>query len=211
MDDDPIVYLVAGDCSARRILAARLLSLERPFKACRSAQEFFEVHEELRTGCVLLDVSQPEFDLELLGQLGDRAAHLPIIAISGSPNIAMAVKAMKSGCLDFLEVSCPDEQLTESIEEAFRWYVENRRHIVHGQTIRRRLSRLLPEHRAVLDLILAGKSNRDIAVELGISVRAIEMRRAKVMHTMKAKSLTDLVRQSLIAEGFRFARPAAKE
>ncbi len=89
------------------------------------------------------------------------------------------------------------------MKEAFRWDAAQRKHIAQVQSIRRRLNQLPPPLRKVLDLILEGKSNREIAEELDLSVRAIEVRRAKLMQAMKARSLVDLVRQALMVRGAR--------
>ena len=201
MDNEPIVFLVAGDAKARRFLKARLSTLGPQSKTFRSTDEFLHVYAPGCAGCVLLDVSGSPVDLDLLPHLGQRGSHLPVIAISEHGSISTAVRAMKLGAMDFLEQSCSDARLAETIEEAFRWDADNRRRITQVEHIRRRLSRLATGHREVLDLLVAGKSNREIAAELELSVRSIEVRRAKVMQTMRARSLAELVRLTMIVEG----------
>ena len=201
MDNEPAVFLVAGDARARRALATRLSTLGPQTKTFRSTEEFFQVYAPGCAGCVLLDVSGSPVDLDLLQHLGQRGDHLPVVVISGQGDIPTAVRAMKLGALDFLEQSCSDARLAKAVEEALRWDADNRRRISQVEHVRRRLARLAPGHRNVLDMLVAGKSNREIAAELQLSVRSIEVRRAKVMQTMRARSLAELVRLTIIVEG----------
>ena len=97
--------------------------------------------------------------------------------------------------------TCSERRLRAAVDEAFSWDAARRKHLAHVQSIRRRLNQLAPPLRDVLDLLLKGKSNREIADELGLSVRSIEVRRAKVMQTMKARTLAALVRQALLVYG----------
>jgi FixJ family two-component response regulator len=116
-------------------------------------------------------------------------------------DVETVVRAMKRGAFDFLLETCSDRQLRTAVDDAFRWDSQQRRHIAHVQSIRRRLKQLPPPLRDVLDLLLEGKSNREIADELGLSVRSIEVRRSKVMRTMRARTLAALVRQTLVGHG----------
>jgi FixJ family two-component response regulator len=124
-----------------------------------------------------------------------------MIVIAAEADVPTAVRAMKLGVFDFLEKKCPARQLKETIREALRWDRENRRRIARVHSARRRLAALTPGQRAVLDLLLAGYGNREIAAELELSVRAIEVRRAKVMEVMRARSLAELVRLAMVGEG----------
>jgi len=124
-----------------------------------------------------------------------------VVAISDRADVPTAVAAMKLGARDFLEASCPDRRLAKAIEESLRWEVEHRRQIVLVERIRRRRDLLQRGCREVLDMLVAGRSNRQMAEELGLSVRAVEERRGKVMRTMRARSLGELVRLALTADG----------
>ena len=121
--------------------------------------------------------------------------------IATEADVPTAVGAMKLGVFDFLEKKCPAKQLKEAVREALRWDTENRRRIARIHGARRRLAALTPGQRAVLDLLVAGKGNREIAAELKLSVRAIEVRRAKVMEITRAQSLAELVRLAMVGEG----------
>jgi FixJ family two-component response regulator len=114
--------------------------------------------------------------------------------------VETAVLAMKRGACDFLLETCGDGRLRAAVNEAFCRDAEQRRRMAQVQSIRRRLNQLTPPLRDVLDLLLKGKSNREIAEALGKSVRAIEVRRAKLMQAMKARTLAALVRQTLMAD-----------
>ncbi len=118
MEGEAVVWVVAGDSQARRALAARLKLLGLGWAACHSAEEFFEVAAPGRLGCVLLDVSRPEADLELLVRRGTAGQHRPVVCISGAADIPTAVRAMKLGAFDFLDESCTNRQLAQTIAEA---------------------------------------------------------------------------------------------
>ena len=170
-------------------------------KSCHSAEEFFALAGPAGGACILLDVSQPATELDLLGRLGPPESHLPVVGISNAASVATAVEAMKLGARDFLEASCPERRLGKALEDAFRWEAEHRRQIALVARVRRRRDSLNPGCRQVLDLLLAGRSNRQMAEDLDLSVRAVEERRAKVMRTMRAHSLAELVRLALLVEG----------
>ena len=201
MDDNPTVFIIAGDCRVRRDLTVRLQRFEPALKVLCSEEEFLQAESPGGPACIVLGVSPSGVELELLGRPGDRKTHLPVVAVTAPGDVATAVAAMKLGARDAVEESCPAERLTDAIAESLRWYTAHRRRIDRAESIRRRLARLAPGHRKVLDLIVAGKSNREVAGELELSVRAIEVRRAKVMATMRARSLAELVRQTLLVEG----------
>ncbi|MGD0897042.1 MAG: LuxR C-terminal-related transcriptional regulator [Thermoguttaceae bacterium] len=206
MDPDRIVFIVAGDAQARRRLVARMKELRLPAKACHSAAEFLALDPPAAAACIVLDVSQPPIDLELLRRLGPAELHLPVVAVSEAPDVPTVVEAVRLGARDFLEGSCGNRRLGEAIEEGFRWHAARRREIALVERTRRRLAQLTPGCREVLDLLVAGRSNRQIAEELDLSVRAIEERRAKAMRAMRARSLAELVRLAVIADGLAVLR-----
>jgi FixJ family two-component response regulator len=199
-NSEPTIFLVAGAPVARRALARRMQTMRLPVQVCDSGEELFEVEAGRRPGCVLLDISRPAGDLELLARLKEMGTGLPVVAIATGANVPLAVRAMKVGACDFLENSCSDEALGQAIQDAVRRSHEHQRQNGRIENIRRRLARLTPGQREVLDLLLAGYSNPQIATELELTVRAIEARRAKVMKTMRARSLAELVRLAVTAE-----------
>jgi len=200
MAAEPVVFLVSDKSKTRRQLAARLQQLGFDVQPFSSTEEFQERSFPTDAGCILLCLSDPD-DLDWLKQSGANESHWPLVAVAADADVETAVRAMKSGAFDFLLESCGDRRLEAAIDEAFRWDALQRRQIATAQSIRRRLRQLAPPLRDVLELLVKGKSNREIAEELELSVRAIEDRRAKLMRTMKARSLAALVRQALLADG----------
>jgi two-component system, LuxR family, response regulator FixJ len=200
MDDRPVVFLLAGESRARREIGERLKPLGLPVTVCRSPEEFLDAWTPANCGCLVLGVSQPPVELEFLERLGSREDHLPVVAVAARGNIRTAVRAMKLGAFDFLEQSISDELLAGAIGEALRWDANHRRRLAQVRTVRRRLDRLDEPHREVLEMVVAGKSNREIAETLELSVRAIEVRRAKVMQTLRARSLAELVRFAIVGD-----------
>ena len=201
MNAEPVVFVIAGDSKARRNLAMRLKQLGCETRLCHSPEDFQQHSSPHDAGCVLLHVAHAEIDLEWLSTLGRHEHHWPVIGVAAEAEVETAVLAMKRGAFDFLLETCSNQRLHTAIEEAIRWDAARRRLIAHVQSIRRRLRQLTPPLRDVLDFLLKGKSNREIAVELGLSVRSIEVRRAKVMRMMKAGTLAALLRKTLLVHG----------
>jgi two-component system, LuxR family, response regulator FixJ len=205
------VFVIAGDSKTRRNLSVRLKQLDRQFRLCRSPEEFQQGSSPQDAGCVLIHLAHVDFDLDWLMTLGRHEDHWPVIAITAEADVESAVLAMKRGAFDFLLETCDDLRLRSAIDEAIRWDAARRKEIAQVQAIRRRMKMLAPPLRDVIALLLDGKSNREIAHALGLCVRAIEARRAKVMKVMRARSLAGLVRQALMAReaGPIFSRSAS--
>jgi FixJ family two-component response regulator len=197
VNSEPKVFIVAGDSTARRELTAWVESLDLPAEACRSADEFLAVYRPRSAGCILLSVGVPSVDLELLRRLGPGDSHLPVIAVAKGVDVSTVVQAMKLGVRDFVERSTGDERLAEAVHEALAWDAQNRRRIARAEGVRRRLAQLNHGQHQVLDLLMTGRSNPQIAQELGLSTRSIEVRRGKIMRTMGARSVIELVRRVL--------------
>jgi FixJ family two-component response regulator len=117
---------------------------------------------------------------------------------------------MKAGALNFLEKPWRDQQLWEAIQEALKWDAAHRQELVLRAKLRRRLQHLTPGEHGVLRLLIDGRLNKEIAEELGLSVRTIEVRRSKLMKKMKADSLAELVRATLTADPDYAERPAGQ-
>ena len=201
MHSQSMVFLVAGERAALRDLVARIEPLRIPLTTCRSVGELSAGRTGGGPACVVAELPRRgEHNLPWLKRLRRRAGGLPVIVIATEADVPTAVGAMKLGVFDFLEKKCPAKQLKEAVREAMRWDTENRRRIARIHGARRRLAALTPGQRAVLDLLVAGKGNREIAAELKLSVRAIEVRRAKVMKITRAQSLAELVRLAMVGE-----------
>ena len=201
-NNEPTVFIIDDDPAVRHALSVLVGSMQLQAESYGLAKDFLDLCDKSKPGCVLLDVRMPEMSgLELLRQMRDDNVHLPVILISAHGDVPMVVQAMKAGALNFLEKPCRDQELWEAIQEALKWDAENRRRIIQTAKIRRRLERLTQGEHDVLIALINGKSNKAIAAELGLSVRTIEVRRAKVMQKMKAHSLAELVRATLLASG----------
>jgi FixJ family two-component response regulator len=201
MDAEPVVFLICENSKTRRQLAVRVKLLGYEAQPYNSPDEFQQQSIGTDAGCVLFFLTDPDGELMWLKEAGPSDGHWPVVAIAADADVETAVRAMKNGAFDFLLESCPDRRLSAAIDGAFARDALQRRQIATVQSIRRRLEQLPPPLRAVLELLVKGKSNREIADELHLSERAIEDRRAKLMRAMKAKTLVSLVRQSLMAEG----------
>lgn len=201
MYSDSTVFIVDDDPAVRQSLAVLMRSMRLQAEAYGSAQEFLDAFDASRPGCLLLDVRMPGLSgLGLLEQFKRQEVFLPAIVMSAYGDVPMAVRAMRAGALNFLEKPCRDQQLWEAIQEALKWDSVRRRQMALRDQAVHRLERLTPGERDVLKLLIEGHSNKVTAAELGLSVRTIEVRRAKLMKKMKAESLAELIRLTLAAD-----------
>jgi two-component system response regulator FixJ len=201
VETDPTVFIVDDDPAVRQALTALVRSMHLKAEAYESAQQFLGAFDATRPGCLLLDVRMPGVSgLELLEQLSRNDVHLPAIVMSAYGDVPMVVRAMKAGALNFLEKPCRNQELWEAIQEGLRWDATHRQQMVLRTKVLHRLQRLTPGEHMVLQLLIDGKSNKAIAAELEMSVRTIEVRRAKLMKKMKAESLAELIRLTLAAD-----------
>lgn len=145
--------------------------------------------------CLLLDVRMPEMDgLEVQRRLHEAGWTAPIIFVTGHGDVPMAIQALKGGGFDFVEKPLDDELLLQRIRQALQEDQRQRQDPFNRQTVVQRVSQLTPREREVMDAVVAGNSNRQIAVDLGLSPKTIEVYRARVMQKMRADSLPALVR-----------------
>jgi FixJ family two-component response regulator len=198
---EPTVFLVDGDPAVRQSLAALARSLQKPFEMYGSAAEFLDAFDSSRPGCLVTEVRLPGMSgLELLEKLQADENFFTAVVLSADAEPPTIVRAMRAGAFDFLKKQCGDQQLLESLHEALeRDAVHRRRHAQIARFCARK-KKLTTGESEVLDLLLAGKLNREIADSLKVSVRAVEVRRAKIMEKMKASSLAELIRAAVLAE-----------
>ena len=136
--------------------------------------------------------------LELLRKLGDEPATLPIVVMTGHGDVPMAVKAMKLGAVDFIEKPFDTKALLDAIRTAFRSDQGARKPAIDPAIVEH-LERLTPREKDVLEHLVAGLSNKEVGLELGISPRTVEIHRARLMEKMAADSLAQLVRMAIEA------------
>jgi FixJ family two-component response regulator len=146
-------------------------------------------------GCLVLDVRMPGISgLEMQGRLESLRVDAPIIFISGHGDVPMVVRAMRGGALDFLQKPFDEQLLLDRVEQAIAISAKRRRERVKRATVEARLATLTPREKQVLEGIIAGRQNKVIAENLGISMKTVEQHRARIMEKMHAASLAELVR-----------------
>lgn len=194
MNADPTVFIVDDDPAVLRSLTALVKVLFPRVEAFASAAEFLAGYDRSRPGCLVLDVAMPGMSgLELHRKLTEEKVDLPVVFITGHGNVQMAVGAMQSGAVNFLEKPFREQDLWDSIRRAIDLDNQIRRRKMRRSNLEERLSKLTAGERDVLDLILSGKYNKEIAAHLNLSVRTVEDRRARIMKKMDAKSVAELV------------------
>ena len=196
----PTVFIVDDDHAVRDSLSAVMNSVDLGVETFESAQEFLSGYDTDRPGCLVLDVRMPRLSgLDLMDRLREDGVEIPIIFITGHGDVPTAVRALKSGAVDFLEKPFSHQDLLDRIHEAIRLDSETRRNKGERQAVETRMALLTPRERQVLDLIVAGRPNKIIAETLEISLKTVEHHRSRIMHKMGAQSAVDLVRRVLEA------------
>lgn len=199
---EPVVFIVDDDDAVRRFLSGLIESVELPVEAYASARDFLAAYEPGRPGCLVLDVRMPGMSgLELQRELAERAIDLPVIVLTGHGNVQVAVHAMKAGAVDFVEKPFDNELLLDRIQKAVAESVRADGERVKRNEIANRMRLLSPRERQVLDLVVAGETNKGVARHLDISERTVEIHRANVMRKMRARSLADLVLMAAGGQG----------
>jgi len=190
------IYLVDDDAAVRHALGIFLESAGYRVRGFASATEFLEADDGIGDGVLLLDQRMPGISgMELQARLRMLGLYLPVIFITGHGDIQMSVTAMKAGAVDFLEKPFDNMELLKSVKEAFRYGASKRREWRLQSDLERRCANLTSRELEVMKYIVDGKSSREIAEQLGVSNRTIEVHRARVMAKMAADSLPDLVRK----------------
>jgi FixJ family two-component response regulator len=191
---------VDDDQAMRNSLKWLIESVSMEVETFDSADAFIKSYYPGRSGCLLLDVRMPGMSgLELQEYLRDNQIAIPVIIITGHGDVPMAVRAMKSGAVDFIEKPFNDELLLESIRHALAIDVKQRDMQKQRAEIATRLARLTPREHEVMVMVTNGKANKEIATGLGVSSKTVEAHRARVMEKMQANSLADLVRMAINA------------
>ena len=189
----PTVFVIDDDAAVRDALGRLLEAHRLQVRTYDSAEEFLAALRPTASGCIILDVRLPRMSgPELQAALAARDVHLPIIFLTAQGDIPTSVRALQAGALDFLEKPVPGERLLERVRAALRVEAKLRRE--QGQTNRAwlRYAQLTPREREVMGLLAAGQSSKEIARQLGISHRTVEIHRTRVMHKMQAKNLIEL-------------------
>jgi two-component system response regulator FixJ len=197
---EKVVHVIDDDDAVRQSLAFLLRSAKMEAKVYESGGSFLKALPSIKTGCVITDVRMPEMNgLDLLRRLRELKVSLPVIVITGHADVPLAVEAMKIGAADFLEKPFDDDLLLAAVRSALDQQRHDSKRSAESEEINTRLATLSPRERQVLEGLVAGRANKVIAFDLGISPRTVEVYRANVMTKMEAGNLSDLVRMALSA------------
>jgi len=193
---DPVqrVYVVDDDEAMRDSLVWLLESHGFAVEAHPSAERFLDAWREEMRGCLVLDVRMPGMSgLELHERLAARRSTLPVVFVTGHGDVPMAVSALKKGAVDFIEKPFNDREMLRLVESCLELERRGRGAREREEEVRRRIASLTEREGEVMRLVVAGKLNKQIADELGISIKTVETHRARVMEKMGAGSLAELV------------------
>ncbi len=200
MSKTETVFVVDDDQAMRKSLKWLIESVGMKVESYASAVEFIRNYYPGRSGCLLLDVRMPGMSgLDLQEQFIRQNIKIPIIIITGHGDVPMAVRAMKAGAVDFIEKPFNDEFLLDSIRRALALDVQQRTFQAQRAEIAARLAHLTPREHEVMEMVTNGKSNKEIANQLGVSTKTVEAHRARVMEKMEASALAELVRMVMAA------------
>ena len=196
---DKIVHLVDDDDAIRRSAGFMLKTSGYQVKSYASGVELLK-EREIEPGCILLDVRMPEMDgLQVQKALRDRGLTHPVIVMTGHGDVTVAVEAMKSGAVDFIEKPFEKAQLLIAIEEGFSRIAQAGRSTKRADEARVRLQSLTPRERDVLEGLVRGHPNKTIAYDLDISPRTVEIHRANLMSKLGVASLSEALRIAFAA------------
>ena len=195
------VYIVDDEEPVRKALRFLTKSVNLKSESFENAQDFLDSLEQIGPGCLLLDVCMPNMNgLELQSILRKHKVDIPVIIITGHADVPTAVKAMKAGASDFIEKPFDSEELLERIHKCLSGEEKRRQSSKLTKQATERLSRLTRRESEVMQALVAGKRNKEIADELFISFRTVELHRASIMKKLEANSLSDVVRIALLTE-----------
>lgn len=196
-DPAPTVLLVEDDISVREALEDLLGSVGLAVRSFGSVREYLEAEPPAGPSCLVLDVRLPgQSGLDLQGELAKSELSPPVIFITGHGDIAMSVRAMKAGAVEFLVKPFRDQDLLDAIQVALERDRAQRGEHAVATELRDRFTSLTPRERQVMALVATGLLNKQIAAEIGISEITVKVHRGQVMRKMQAKSVADLVRMA---------------
>ncbi|MDO1559526.1 response regulator FixJ [Brevundimonas sp. 2R-24] len=202
MTTEGVVHVVDDDAAVRNSLRFLLRAAGLEAATYASAPELLSLARDLKPGCIVTDVRMPEMNgIELVRRLKEMDVRHPIIVMTGHADVPLAIEAIRAGVIDFIEKPFDDEAFLASVRAAMTQHASAAAEDAETVEIRRRLESLSQREGEVLEGLVAGKANKVIAYDLGISPRTVEVYRANVMTKMQARSLSELVRMRLLTGG----------
>ena len=201
MNEKPLIHVVEDDESLRNALLRQLNSAGLEARGYGSTGEFLLQPPPQRPGCVLLDLRLPgPSGLDLQAALPDKGITLPVVFMTGNPDFASSVRAMKAGAVDFLEKPIEPQQLFGALQRALALDLRQRATRVETSDLRQRFAQLTPREHEVLERVVGGLLNKQIADELGIAERTVKAQRAQLMEKLGVVSAAEL---GVLAERLR--------
>ena len=199
MSDDALVFIVDDDEAVRQSTAWLIESIGLKVQTFISADEFLENYNN-ESGCIVMDVRMPGMSgLEAQEELKERDINLPLIFITGHGDVPMAVRALKRGAFDFIEKPFNDQLLLDAVQRGLKQDSEARESLIQNESIDRRIASLTPREHEVMLRVTEGKPNKVIAHELNVSIKTVEVHRARMMEKMEASSVAELVKVTIQA------------
>ena len=200
-DTEATVFLVDDDHAVRDALELLLDSASFKTASFENARTFLDAYTQNEAGCLVLDIRMPDMSgMELQDALIAKGITLPIIFLTGHGNVPMSARAFRTGAVDFMEKPFDESALLERIGEAIQLDRINRETVAKREHARARLTTLTPREQQVMLLVVTGKVNKEIAAELNLSHRTVEIHRSRVMEKTGTQSLTRLI-ELAIASG----------
>lgn len=200
MTDNRLIHLVDDDEAIRHSASFMLRHSGFRVKTYVDGVAFLEQVEEAEKGCILLDVQMPRMDgLQVQEALNERGVAMPVIVLTGHGDVAVAVRAMKAGAVDFVEKPYAKQTLVDALTRAFERLEARRKEEVLADEARGLIEHLTAREREVLNGLVSGQTNKEIAISLDISPRTVEIHRANVMEKMGASNLSTVLRIAFAA------------
>ena len=196
---EPTVFIVDDEPELRTVMDRLMASVGLRAEAYADGQSFLDAFDPESPGCLVLDVRMPGMSgLELHRRLLERGCLLPTIFLTSHGDVPMTVKAMQAGAIDFLEKPPGNQLLIDRVQSAIRQDAEEREKHGREAEIRRRFDGLTPREREVMELVVAGHSNKEVSARLHLAQSTVELYRGQVMSKMQAQNLPGLVRMGIV-------------
>jgi RNA polymerase sigma factor (sigma-70 family) len=201
MSTTPTVFIVDDDPAMRQSLRWLTESVGLQVETFDTAEAFLDTYSPERPGCLVLDVRMPGMSgLDLQTTLVERNVSIPVIIVTGHGEVQSAVRAMKNGAVNFIEKPFSDQDLLDAVRHALDQDAQTRDSADARRQVADRFALLTPRERQVLLLVVNGRANKQIAAELEISQKTVEVHRSHVMQKLQAQSVAELVHMSMVID-----------